>query len=42
MELVYVSVLEAEFCEFESHPVHQSLWSGTRVFNGSGCNPVDS
>ena len=23
MELVYVSVLEAEFCETESHPVHQ-------------------
>ena len=23
MELVYVSVLEAEFCEFESHPGHQ-------------------
>lgn len=23
MELVYVSVLEAEFCEFESHRAHQ-------------------
>ena len=23
MELVYVLVLEAKFCEFESHPVHQ-------------------
>ena len=23
MELVYVSALEAEFCEFESHRAHQ-------------------
>ena len=25
MELVYVLVLEAKFCEFESHPVHHSF-----------------
>ena len=29
MELVYVSVLEAEFCEFESRPGHHLTRSGT-------------
>ena len=36
MELVYVSVLEAEFCEFESHHPHQStgvsIMDNTMVF----------
>jgi len=43
MELVYVSVLEAEFCEFESHHPHQYVslaqwieqWSSTPQVGGS-------
>jgi hypothetical protein len=31
MELVYVLVLEAKFCEFESRPGHQFLQTKKRV-----------
>jgi hypothetical protein len=36
MELVYVSVLEAEFCEFESHHPHQQLPNGTKFAFADG------
>ena len=38
MELVYVLVLEAKFCGFESHPGHQVLQTKKRL----GVNPDGS